>query len=439
MLLPTGAIAFTVVAYQSTKNGCRPCSRFNQQSISCCCCHRSSISLTSIKSDSEHDSIDDTYLLAPARHDDNNVNATTSSSKASVTQSLTKRRQSNNIFKRRRRKSLPCTTITDRSNINQHIINLLYRLGRESCVLTTLLLLLYRVVLTTTTPSHLSLRKFITTNLTRWVAASLSVKLLTLHSQIITAVVDESHANMDEDWFLKGEFHVHFHNNTAHDDDYLLTTSTNTSGHNTTAITTTSNNDDTLVRIRQVPSDGSCLFHAIGARLLHEEWMHQATERQHEHPHMSSIMEYSSKLRQQAVNALQDNPQRQFTIMRDENEEPITASSLVQLASDPYGISSDDYLTSMRDESVWGGGPEIIALASELKRQIVVLEPDESVDAGSSDVCFLKVRARFGDAECNYGSDTIYILCANQQFPQSLGRGRGNCNHFLAVFALVSD
>ena len=92
----------------------------------------------------------------------------------------------------------------------------------------------------------------------------------------------------------------------------------------------------------------------------------------------------------------------------------------------------------MRDESVWGGGPEIIALASELQRQIVVLEPDESDDAGSSDVCFLKVRARFGDAESDDGKNTIYILCANLQFPESHGRGRDDCNHFLAVFAFGS-
>ena len=93
----------------------------------------------------------------------------------------------------------------------------------------------------------------------------------------------------------------------------------------------------------------------------------------------------------------------------------------------------------MRDESVWGGGPEIIALASELKRQVVVLERDESEDAaGRSDVCSLKVRARFGDAVSDDGKNTIYILCANQQFPESLGRGRDDCNHFLAVFAFGS-
>lgn len=438
MLLPTGVTALFTVAYQSTKHGyLLPCSRFEQQPIKTSCRSSSvAVVLTSTNSDCEHDGIDDKFIFAHERNDDASV--TSKAATITIAQFFTKPRLTT-IFKGRRRNGLPRTTITDRSNIQQHVIHLLTRLGRESCLVTTLSLLLYRV---TSSSSRASLTKFISTNLTRWVAASLSMKLLTLHSQI-TVVVDQSTPltqnanNMDEDWFLKGEFHVNFQNDTVHD-EYLLI-NTNTSVYNTTAIATSNNNDSTLVRIRQVPSDGSCLFHAIGARLVHDEWLyHQSTEQQHErNPPMSSVMECSSKLRQQAVNALQDNPQRQFTITQDEkNEVPITASSLVELAADPYGISSDEYLTSMRDESVWGGGPEIIALASELKRQIVVLEQDES--ASSSGVCFLKVRARFGDAVFNDGSNSIYVLSANQQFPESRGRGRIDCNHFLAVFAFGS-
>ena len=276
-------------------------------------------------------------------------------------------------------------------------------------------------------------------NLTRWVAASLAMKLLTLHSQI-TAVVDQSeylakNAKMDENWFLRGEFHVSLQDDTAQDDYHLFSTNTTTLFHNNTAIDMSISPS---VRIRQVPSDGSCLFHAIGARLLHDKWLHTSTERLH--PPMSKVIEYSSRLRQQAVNVLQDNPHRQFTIIQGGEEVTVTASSLVQLAADQYGISSDEYLTSMQDASVWGGSPEIIALASELNRQIVVLGPEESIDRGS-DVCFLKVRARYGDTGLEDGScdgEAIYVLCANQQFPKSHGRGREDCNHFLAVFPFQS-
>eukprot|EP00984_Skeletonema_dohrnii_P034565 scaffold33593_cov109-Skeletonema_dohrnii-CCMP3373.AAC.1 len=432
-MLPTGAIAFTVAYYyQSTKQRYYPCGRcfdlIKQQPTTSC---RPSILLfaASSESDCEHNIITDDYLLA--RGQDDGAAATIRSSIIGKAVGTKLKRA---IFQRRR-SSLPRTTITNRNNIKQHVTNLISRLVRESCIVTAFLLLLHRVVLkttTATTPYYPTLFKFLTINLTRWVAASLCVKLLTLHSQI-TSLVDQSTplvngANIDEDWFLKGEYHVKIEGDTCCD-DYLF--SSNTTLYNNTEVAAVSS----LVGIRQVPSDGSCLFHAIGARLLHDKWLHQSTEC-NQHPSMTSIIEYSSKLRQQAVNALQDNPQRQFTMIQGkEEEESITASSLIQLAAEEYGLSSDEYLTSIRDESVWGGGPEIMALASELQRQVVVLEPDENMDG----VCFLKVRARFGESIFDNGSNTVYILCANQQFPEICGRGTDDdCNHFLAVFPFHS-
>eukprot|EP00984_Skeletonema_dohrnii_P011859 scaffold4758_cov79-Skeletonema_dohrnii-CCMP3373.AAC.2 len=423
-MLPTGAIAFTVAYYQSTKQRQRyyyPCGRFFGKQPSTSCQPSILLFAASSGSDCEHNIITDDYLLA--RGQDDGAAATIRSSIIGKAVGTQLKRA---IFQRRR-SSLPRTTTTNRNNIKQHVTSLISRLVRESCFVTAFLLLLHRVVLkttTATTPYYPTLFKFLTINLTRWVAASLCVKVLTLHSQI-TALVDQSTplvngANIDEDWFLKGEYHVKIDGDTCCD-DYLF--SSNTTLYNNTEVATVSS----LVGIRQVPSDGSCLFHAIGARLFHDKWLHQSAEcnhhpqRQH-YPPMTSIIDYSSKLRQQAVNALQDNPQRQFTMIQGkEEEESITASSLVQLAAEEYGLSSDEYLTSMRDESVWGGGPEIMALVSELQRQVVVLEPDEKMDDG---VCFLKVRARFGESMFDNGSNTVYILCANQQFPEKCGRGR---------------
>ena len=75
----------------------------------------------------------------------------------------------------------------NRNNIEQHVIHLLSRLGRESCFVTAVLLILYRILTTITSSSsssHQTLRKFTTTNLTRWMVTSLSVKLITLQSQV---------------------------------------------------------------------------------------------------------------------------------------------------------------------------------------------------------------------------------------------------------------
>jgi len=307
---------------------------------------------------------------------------------------------------------------------------------------------------------------------------SLTMKLITLQSQVVatanalTAVgyCDDSLANtntnnnnMDADWFLNtGKFYMKLPaGGGGDDDDELLLSSRNTLYYNNTAFLAADDDNDNnststniLVRIRQVPSDGSCLFHAIGATILHDEMMMMMYQQQHQqqflsqhhhhHPHMSSVIQYSQTLRQQAVNALQYNPQRQFTMKQ--GDEPITASSLVQLAAMQYGISSEEYLTSMRDKSVWGGGPEIMALASlVLQRQIVILEPekiimDNNVVCSSSDdvVHFLKIRARLGDdaSKEDEGNNPIYILCTNQQFPESYGKGRIDNNHFLAVFPL---
>mmetsp|Transcript_14196 Transcript_14196/g.23320 ORF Transcript_14196/g.23320 Transcript_14196/m.23320 type:complete len:429 (-) Transcript_14196:357-1643(-) len=427
MMLPTRALVFIVA-----KQGYHFCRRGfggnKQQPMT----SWPSILFTSTQSDSEHNIINDNYFLGSGK---NHVAATTS--KNGLTRFNVKLKRT--IFKRRRRGGIPRTIIINRSNIQQHIVKLLFRLGHESCTVATILLLLYRVVMATTTSlSHLSLRKFVTMNLTRWVAASVAMKLLTLHSQI-TAVGDQSeyltnNANKDENWFLRGEFHVNLQDDAAQD-DYLF--SSNTSFYNNTARIDMSTSP--LVSIRQVPSDGSCLFHAIGARLLHDKWLQNSIESQL--PPMSKVIEYSSKLRQLAVNVLQDNPQRQFSMIRCGEEVTETASSLVQLAADQYGISPNEYLASIQNESVWGGGPEIIALASELNRQIVVLEPEENMNV-SSDVCYLKVRARFGNARYDSGScigDVIYILWANQQFPESHGRGRKELfNHYLAVFPLQS-
>ena len=83
----------------------------------------------------------------------------------------------------------------------------------------------------------------------------------------------------------------------------------------------------------------------------------------------------------------------------------------------------------MRLENVWGGGPEIVALANGLKRQIVMLEPVNG-DVDTTNVIKLKATARLGPLVTT--EKTIYILSTNIKFPKEYKRKKSN--HFLAVF-----
>ena len=143
---------------------------------------------------------------------------------------------------------------------------------------------------------------------------------------------------------------------------------------------------------------------------------------------MSTVIEYASTLRAQAVNTLENGiaSNTQLVMQRDET---ISASSLVNMAASQYGITTDDYISNMRLENVWGGGPEIVALSNALKRQVVLLKPVNDADT-TNDVISLKTMARFGPLVTT--EKTIYILSTNIKFPKEYKRQKSN--HFLAVF-----
>jgi hypothetical protein len=361
------------------------------------------------------------------------------------------------VGRRHRHNGLPRTKTINRNNIKQQLFHLLSMLGCESCIVTILLFILHCFVSSVTTTLSLQqqgLCKFITTNLTRWITISVFIKLLILHSQITTittelstrtAVTTTSYSSnyLDDDWFLKGQFYVLL----PHKDDLAVLdcADDDDDGDANTYIS---------VRVRQVANDGACLFHSIGARILSDELIMMQQERKR-HPSMSRIMEYSSKLRLQAVNTLQYNPHQNVTILQyqngDDTEEPqvlvgTTTSSLISQAATQYDITQEEYLTSMKDDNVWGGGPEIAALALALQREIVLLETmttarkrsigSYSATATENDdnVHFLKVRARFRGVDDDSNNNAIYILCTNQRYPERYGRKILDDNHFLAVF-----
>ena len=151
---------------------------------------------------------------------------------------------------------------------------------------------------------------------------------------------------------------------------------------------------------------------------------------------MSKVIEYSSKLRTLAVDTLENGikPEDEAesggseTQLIMQNDELISASSLVQNASKQYGVPSAEYLSTMRQENVWAGGPEIVALANCIKRQIILLEPTTE-DRPKNECLYLSVIARFGPPS---KAQQIYILSTNQQFPKE-HYGKPS-NHFLVVF-----
>jgi len=288
---------------------------------------------------------------------------------------------------------------------------------------------------------------FIITNLTRWMAASLSIKLIMLHFWV-TSLVPSLARDETTDWFLQGSYRILLGDCCSINNDPKEKYPTNTDGVAPSI----------PVRIRQVPGNGSCLFHAIAAGILFDD---STSKDNHDHnvsraipsdrtthPPMSKVIDYSSTLRTLAVETLANGIIRNDikavelseTQLVMQNDETISTSSLVNNAAMQYGISSEEYLSSMRQADVWGGGPEIVALANCLERPIVLLEPiseeheNDIVGVGESVVYLKKIatfRSWFRPSEEGEGKP-IYILSANQQFPKEY-HDRTN-NHFLAVF-----
>lgn len=171
------------------------------------------------------------------------------------------------------------------------------------------------------------------------------------------------------------------------------------------------------VRIWQTPGDGSCLFHSIAAALILDD-LHSASI--DDAIILKRLQNEAQRKRSSAVDVLSGGD-RNLRLSRDER---ITSARLVEMASKQYGISPSRYLKEMKEDCVWGGGPEIVAVANHLGRQIVLLEEYEESTSGTR--IELKVMARFG-----IGRPPIHILSTNQKFPKERFKRK---NHFVAVF-----
>lgn len=260
-------------------------------------------------------------------------------------------------------------------------------------------------------------RKFVIHNLTRWAATSLFIRMGMLHSRIISSVPSLAR-DENSDWFLKGSYRVLLVLGDCH------------------------NNESSIqVRVRQVPGNGSCLFHAISAGILYYDRSIASSDKNKDdedsnnHPAMSKVIECSATLRTLAVDTLENGIQNNNEVLIMQNDETISAAILVEKAATQYGMTSTEYLSKMRRQNVWGGGPEIVSLANCLKRQIVLLEPsiNDRSAVDNENTVYLKVIARFGPPSAVV--DPIYILSTNLKFPKEyIGKRNNKHDHFLAVF-----
>ena len=85
--------------------------------------------------------------------------------------------------------------------------------------------------------------------------------------------------------------------------------------------------------------------------------------------------------------------------------------------------------------SEWGGGPEIVALATSLSRPFHVYESREnSLEEGESATSEWAVYsvAKFGPAEGDRNvEEPVWILSTDSRFPDLSPKGRVEPNHFM--------
>ena len=145
-----------------------------------------------------------------------------------------------------------------------------------------------------------------------------------------------------------------------------------------------------------------------------------------------------------------------------QGREYIHSPELIHAAAQQYNISDVEYCTTMAEDCVWGGGPEIVVLCNILQRPIHVYElitststttkeePSEApprsiygrwtsqphLSRPPSPAFVLRRMACFGSPKYDHKA-AIHILSADSRFPdlrpgQQLSAG----NHFLAVFPM---
>eukprot|EP00978_Attheya_sp_CCMP212_P032442 scaffold126641_cov59-Attheya_sp.AAC.1 len=226
--------------------------------------------------------------------------------------------------------------------------------------------------------------------------------------------------------------------------------------------------------VRQVPGDGSCLFHAVAACLDHAETNPMILQHNPPSPlkQWSILKIRSAALRAAAVDRLENIIGTLETNRNNNkcNNKPVklcngsVVSTLewIESVAASYGISAVQYCVQMRHARTWGGGPEMVALSDVLQRPIY-LYSSVILDGGDNDNDATHPHNRTNDAELTtnqvepniglrhdftYDGDphiqhdrktasALHILCTDASFPNkkedSSSRIKGSGTHFLAL------
>jgi hypothetical protein len=178
---------------------------------------------------------------------------------------------------------------------------------------------------------------------------------------------------------------------------------------------------NTICEIRQVPGDGNCLFHSISVSLSylinrthydlsttgpittnvndddnddnnddiisggsrnHRQQQAGRTKRRRRkyQPNIDDLYIHSQLLRDQCVQFLRNKPYSKLYL---QGYESIKCYELINAAAQQYNISTTEYCQIMSEDSVWGGGPEIVVLCNILQRPIHVYELISSTTVSS--------------------------------------------------------
>lgn len=222
----------------------------------------------------------------------------------------------------------------------------------------------------------------------------------------------------------------------------------------------TKNLEEQAVYVRQVPGDGSCLFHACSAAL---SWVEDK-----EHLHYTDkcsprrnvragddldIYTRSEILRQISVDMLTPTRKRKEKLLFLQGNEYLRTHELLNIAASQYGITGEQYCDAMKKSGVWGGGPEIVALSNYLRRPIHIYElisvgvqrdarglrqKKNAVLCSSSPDSKQEFRLRrmacFGSPKFD-SREPLHILSADCRFPDlDPGQEASAGNHFMALF-----
>jgi hypothetical protein len=194
---------------------------------------------------------------------------------------------------------------------------------------------------------------------------------------------------------------------------------------------------DVPAQIRQVPGDGNCLFNAIVVCLSKAE-----RGRHYQFHDFDELRHCAQALREKAMDFLHKAQKSRSLYLQGDSY--INAHDLLEQFADQYGISSQEYCETMRQDGVWAGGPEIVALCNLLKRPIHLYElhvTTTTTTTSNGDNNNSKQKQFCLRRMCCFGSpkydsrEAIHVLSADSRFPDvSPGRQLREGNHFLSVF-----